>query len=264
MITPDLVVELMTRMIATALIVVGTTIAVERVGPAIGGALGGLPIVIGPGFYFLMQEQSIAFAKSAATSSLIALTASQAFLIGYVVTARHSRAAIVAASLCWLLAALILVNVPNSPAAGLVLFLVATGIARLVANRFQSPSASPRVRGGLGPLLARGLAAGVLVASVTVTAEMLGPVQAGFLVTYPIAMTVIAITVHQRSGALVVIATLRSIMFGIGSIAAFTFVLAVTLVPLGPVQAFAAALLAGVLITLGITLYSALRKHPET
>lgn len=82
--------------------------------------------------------------------------------------------------------------------------------------------------------------------------------------TYPIAMTVIAITVHQRSGALVVIATLRSIMFGIGSIAAFTFVLAVTLVPLGPVQAFAAALLAGVLMTLGITLYSALRKHPET
>ncbi|AXI43978.1 hypothetical protein [Sulfitobacter sp. SK011] len=257
MITPDLFAELLTRAIATAVIVVGITITVERVGPAIGGALGGLPIVIGPGFYFLIQEQSTTFTISAATSSLIALTASQAFLIGYVAIARRSQAAIVIASLCWLLAALILADVPQSPWIGLVLFLTATGTARFVANRFQRPYTRTHARGGLTALLARGVAAGLLVAFVTVAAEKLGPVSAGFLMTYPIAMTVIAITVHQRSGADVVIATLRSIMYGIGSLAAFTFTLAVTLVPFGSVWTFVASLVAGVAVTFSLTLRSA-------
>jgi len=256
MMTPDLLAELLTRAIATAAVVVGITIAVERLGPAIGGVLGGLPIVIGPGFYFLMLEQSTEFTIGAAISSLIALTASQAFLMGYIAVARQSRAAIFVASLCWLLAALLLTWVRSSPWVGVVLFLVATATVRRLARYFERSHTKPRVRGGLIALFGRGIAAGLLVALVTVAADRLGPVWAGFLMTYPIALTVISISVHRRSGADVVIATLRSIMIGIGSVAAFTFTLAITLLPFGAFWAFSASLVAGIGVTAGLTLRS--------
>lgn len=254
--TPDLIAELLVRATATAAVVVGITIAVDRLGPAIGGALGGLPIVVGPGFYFLMLDQTTEFVIHAAISSLMALTASQAFLVGYIVVARRSRAAILAAVLCWLLAALLLTEVRSSPWIGAGLFLAATAAALVLARRFERTHATPRIRGGLTMLLIRGIAAGLLVAVVTVAAARLGPIWAGFLMTYPIALTAISVTVHQRSGADVVIATLRSLMSGIGSIAAFTFTLAITLLPFGMFWAFAASLVASISVTTVLTLRS--------
>ncbi|WP_323764169.1 hypothetical protein [Marinovum sp.] len=251
---PDLFVEILIRAMATAGIVVGIAIAVERLGPLVGGALAGLPIVIAPGFFFLMLKQSTEFTVAAAISSLIALSASQAFLLGYIVVARRTRAAVVVASLCWLIVAFLLTGFHASPWAGVVLFLVTTVSAWSLARLFEAPHTKARVRGGWTILLGRGIAAGLLVAAVTVSADWLGPVWSGFLMTYPIAMTVISITVHQRSGAEVVVATLRSMMLGIGSIAAFTFTLAITLSPFGDFLAFVAALAAGAAITCGLTL----------
>jgi hypothetical protein len=254
MVSPDLFVELLIRATATAAIVVGIALVVERLGPLVGGALAGLPIVIGPGFFFLMLEQSTEFTVAAAIASLIALTASQAFLLGYIAVTRQTRAAIVVASICWLVTAILLTFVQSSPWVGLVLFLVSTITARRLSRLFEHAHTKPRVRGGLITLLSRGAAAGLLVAVVTVAADWLGAVWAGFLMTYPIAMTVISITVHQRSGEDVVIATLRSMMLGIGSIAAFTFTFAITLLSLEPIWAFAIALVASIGVTALLTL----------
>ena len=41
-----------------------------RLGPAVGGALAGLPIVLGPGFFFLMREAEAGFVAQAATALL--------------------------------------------------------------------------------------------------------------------------------------------------------------------------------------------------
>lgn len=256
MMTPEFFTELFLRAVATAAVVVGVTIAVERMGAVIGGALGGLPIVIGPGFFFLLQEQSTDFVVGAAISSLIALTASQAFLTGYIVVARLSPAAILAASTCWLLAALLLSQAPASSWFGAGLFFVSTALGRFLTRGFDHTHRKVRVRGGWLLLLSRGIAAGLLVAGVTAAADRIGDLWTGFLMTYPIAMTVISVTVHQRSGADIVVATLRSMMLGIGSIAAFTFTLAVALSPFGEFWAFVAALAAGAAITGGLTVRS--------
>lgn len=53
--------KLATRMIATALIVIVVALAVGRLGPLIGGTLAGLPIVLGPGLYFLIGRSSQEF-----------------------------------------------------------------------------------------------------------------------------------------------------------------------------------------------------------
>ena len=119
-------------------------------------------------------------------------------------------------------------------------------------------NAQRKARGTLALLLLRGLAAGLLVAVVTVASDWLGPVWAGLLITYPIGLTVISVTIHQRSGADMAVATLQAVMTGIGSLAAFAFTLAVLLEPLGPTNAFVAATLASLLLTV-VLIYGSAR-----
>lgn len=256
----ELAMTLSIRIVSTAAIVIGIALAVERLGPKIGGALAGLPIVIGPAFFFMLREQSIAFNVHAAAASLMSLTATQAFLIGYIAAAARSRAAIFVAILAWVGCALALSRIPPSPWAGLLFFLTAMMIARVVANRFVRPFSQVGAKGTFALLIARGVLAGMLVAGVTLASDRLGSVWAGYLITYPIGLTVISVTLHSRLGADVAIMTLRSIMLGVSSIAAFTFVLAVLLEPLGPTFAFVASLFVGAVVTIGLVYVSLPRR----
>ncbi|TDL79398.1 hypothetical protein E2L08_10270 [Palleronia sediminis] len=257
--TATLAAELALRVLATAGIVIAVAWAVERFGPAIGGALGGLPIVLGPGFFFILRENSVGFAVDAATSALIALTASQVFLLVYVIGARRSRAILALAALSWFAAAVPLAAVPRMAWVGLALFAAATLFARRVTQRLEQPRPPARGAGGWGVLLLRGGLAGALVAAVTLVTERLGPALSGLLLTYPLGLSVISITIHQRVGADIAISTLRAAMLGISSLAAFCFVLAIGLPHLGAALAFALAAVAGIGVTSGLARLAATR-----
>lgn len=249
----DLAVEILVRIVATAAIVIGVTLAVERLGSKTGGALAGLPIVIGPAFFFLLRENSVAFNANAAAASLMSLTATQGFLMGYVAFAARSRWAIVPATLAWIVCAGLFAAGPSSsPWVGLFLFVSAAVLCRKHAKRYLRPYRHGRAQGTLYPLVLRGIVAGLLVAGITLLSDKLGPAWSGFLIAYPVGLTVISITIHQRSGADAAIWTLHAIMLGISSLAAFGFGLSVLIVPLGPVFAFVLALWASVLVTFSL------------
>ncbi|WP_458792639.1 hypothetical protein [Yoonia sp. MH D7] len=252
----DLAIELLVRVLSTAGIVIGVTLAVERLGPKIGGALAGLPIVIGPAFFFIVRDQSVVFSANTAAASLISLTATQAFLFGYIAFAAKSRGAIITATLAWVMCAWILSWVPPSPWTGLLIFLPTMIAVHICSQRFVRPFAPGRATGTLVLLIIRGLAAGLLVAGVTAASWKLGPVWAGLLISYPIGLTVISMTIHQRSGADMVIMTLRSVILGVISPVAFTFVLAVLLEPFGPALSFILALITGVFTTAGLIYFA--------
>ena len=61
--------EALIRLAATALIIIVVTWSVELFGPMIGGVLAGLPITLGPGFYFLVDQAPAPFVAQAASSS---------------------------------------------------------------------------------------------------------------------------------------------------------------------------------------------------
>jgi hypothetical protein len=243
--------EIAIRVAATAVIVVGVTLSVERLGPLIGGALAGLPIVIGPGFFFIARQHGAAFTADAAAASLLSLCATEAFLLAYAgVAARHRPAlALGAATLAWMAMAALLSTMPPRPFLALALFVAAAGAARGVGRRFLRPVSGRRAPGGHLLLLARGLAAGLLVAAATLGAHRLGATWAGLLVTYPIGFSIVAITIHQRLGAGTVIATLHAAMLGVGSLAAFSLTLALAIERAGPAPALAAALAASLAVT---------------
>ncbi|WP_029030499.1 hypothetical protein [Salinarimonas rosea] len=246
---------LLVRALATAAIVVGVAIAVERLGPRRGGVLVGLPIVLGPGFAVLALVEPAAYVGSAAAHALLSLVATQAFMLAYSAAARSGTGvpgALAAAIGAWALCALVLARVEDvGVAAALVAFGAATMLARAAHARLAVPDAPVRTNEGAAALVLRGALAGLLVGGVTAASARLGPALAGLLIAYPVGTTVIAVQIHRRGGVPAVTATLAGATLGTSSLAAFCTCVALLAEPLGAVPAIAVAAVAAVVVTAG-------------
>ena len=246
--------ELAVRMGATALIVVLVTWAVGVFGPRIGGAIAGLPIVLGPGFYFLSTHADAAFVAEAAAYALYALCATQFFLLAYMLAAGRAPPAFALglAVSTWGAIAVVLRLLPPIPSLGLLLFILSTAVGVKLGARLVPPVTGGGPRPGFGLLLLRGLLAGVLVAVVTEAAGWLGPDGAGLLMAFPIGYTVVALTLHQSIGAARAAATLHAAMLGTSSLAGFCATVALTVSEGTQHAALVGALVASLVVTIGL------------
>ncbi len=228
-------------------------LAVVRLGPAIGGVIAGLPIIVGPGFYFLAQQQPAAFVADAAAYSLISLSATQVFLTVYLLLAKRMspNASLGLAITAWLVAAVPLRFLPPLPVLGIVLFTAVTIAARKITEQHRNDRPHPANNLSMGSVLLRAALAGVLVASITAGAARLGPGWSGLFLAFPVGFSVVAVTVHRQHGGAVLAATLYSALQGALSLAAFCATLALT------VQTFAAdaGLMAALAASLAATVY---------
>lgn len=250
---------LLVRMAATASVVVAISWAVGAFGPRIGGALAGLPIVLGPGFFFLAHQAPAAFAAHAASYALLSLCATQCFLLAYVVTAsrRGPAGSLAAALAAWAGGALVFRQAPAWPLAGAALFGLATWLAWRIGGPFVPVAPRTKGKAGIALLLVRGTLAGILVAAVTTAASWLGSADAGLLMAFPIGFTVMAITIHQQLGGPVVAATLHAALLGTIGLAGFCFTLALTLQTWPPL----AALGTGMAVSMGVALLLLTRQR---
>lgn len=248
----DIPLEILTiRILTTAFVVIAISWAVGKFGPIIGGALAGLPIILGPGFYFLAMQVPAAFVAQAASYALLSLCATQFFLLAYITTAGNLRpwVALACAIGTWVLAALLLQLLPARPLVGALIFIVATCICLRLGQRFVMHGSPPKGRAGFGLLAMRGILAGALVAAVTTASHWLGSTGAGLLLAFPIGYTVVAVTIHHTLGIASVIATLYSALLGTASLAGFCLTLALTASSLPPSAALGIAIIISVLIT---------------
>lgn len=244
---------LLTKVVATGLSVMGITLAADRFGSAIGGALAGLPVVVGPAMYFLYRDFGGAFAADASTSSLMSLSATQVFLVVYCLAAvrRGARLSLALASAAWLAVAFLLSFLPQSPRLGLLLFvLAALGARRAVRPLVAAPPAAAEDRPlSLALIAARATAAGLLVAVATLVAGWLGSGWSGIIAAYPIGFSFVILTLHLELGGARAIATSHAAMLGLSSLAAFAFALAAAMPVLAAGPAFALALAVGMTMT---------------
>lgn len=256
---------LATRMTATALVVIFISWAVSRFGSIIGGTLAGIPIILGPGFYFLIGQTTDIFVMQTAAYALLSLCATQLFLLSYIATARKNLPyfSLACATITWLIVASVLKLFPAQPIFGILLFIATTLLCLSLARRFTMPEVSSQNKTGAGLLLARGILAGLLVAVVTSMSHWLGPSGAGLLLAFPIGYTIVAITIHQAFGSASLIATLQSALKGTTSLAGFCAVLAVFMSHTVPAIAFGAALSTSLLITLFLILWQQLSEKND-
>lgn len=253
--------ELATRMGTTAFVVIAMALAVSQFGPVVGGTLAGLPIVLGPGFFFLIKRASPSFVADAAAYSVYALCATQVFLLAYIESARRTSPAL---SLCaaisaWLTAAAPLRLLPPDPFLGAILFIGLTWIARGLTIRLRTDAPQGERKEGLSLLLLRGSLAGLLVALVTAGASGIGSEWSGILLSFPIGLTVIAVTVHERLGHASAIVTLHSAMLGTSSLVGFCATLSLTVKSVPVSGSFVTAVIVSLTITLSLIARSRVR-----
>jgi hypothetical protein len=255
---------LLLKMLLVPALVAFVSLAGRRWGPRVAGVLVGLPLVAGPIMLFLSLEQGPAFAARAVVSTLAALAGVAAFTVTYGRVARHAPWPVSLltgwAAFC-LVAALVHV-VPWHPLASLVVALGSFTLARALLPRARGRAAAPRWPAW--DLWLRMTAAVSLVLVTTGLAARLGPDLSGVLAPFPVALSVVFPFAHAREGAGVVLRMMTSFLPSMWSFAAFCFILAVTLEPLGVAASFALALAVQLAIQAGLLAWVGRRAHDVT
>ena len=235
---------LILKLILVPGLVASASLAERRWGPRIAGLLTSFPIVTGPILIFIAIEQGDAFAAEVSRGALVALVAVAGSGLVYAWVALKSPWWI-SLSASW--ATFAVVTLALRGRAVTPLWALASALASFALVRALLPaSRGSRARIDRSPwdLPLRTLAAMVVVVSVTSLARRLGPTLSGAFTPFPVALGVLLAFTHAQQGSSSAIQFLRGFLPGMWSFAAFCFVAAVAVVPLGSLLGLLLALAA--------------------
>ncbi len=214
--------------------VVCASLVARRFGARIGGVVAGLPVIAGPILLVLALQHGAAFAGKAATGVLLGIVGLAAFALAYVAAAawRSWPTALGAAYAAFALAVVALRPVSVRPLEALAIACGALVLTLALLPRPAGADAAvlPPARWDL-PL--RAACTAVAVVTVTAVATTLGPHLSGLVTSFPIITAVLAAFTHAQRGRDEAIRLLRGFTVGFFSYAAFSFVVAVAIRPLG-------------------------------
>jgi hypothetical protein len=236
-------------------LVVSSSLAGRRWGPAAAGTLVALPIVAGPVLLITCLEQGTAFGAQAAAASLLGLVSLALFTLVLAWASRSMdwRVALPVAWAVCLIGDVFLSRLTVRPGWGLVLALgSAWAAARLLPRECSGPGHPVVARLPWWDLPGRAAATAVLVVTVTTAAATMGPDGTGVLAPFPIATSVLAAFVLAQQGSSAVVHLLRGIPHGLLGFAVFCFLVAVLIEPVGVAAGFALATVSTVLVQLTV------------
>jgi hypothetical protein len=215
----------------------GSTLALRRWGPGVGGALSAFPLVVGPVLWLAAERHGSEFAARAAAATLLGLVALSGFAVAYARSARRSTwwmslaCAWAVAGTLGALAGRLDVGVVGAVAAAVGSLLVARAVVPSAAapNLVAVPAWELPLRMGC---------TGLLIVLLTAAAGRFGPAVAGVLASLPALASVLVVFTHLRHGRPALFGFLRGMLSGMGAFVAFCAVVAALVVPAGVVPAF--------------------------
>ena len=236
--------SLLVKMLASAALVVGASLLVERAGPLVGAMIATLPISAGPNYVYLAMEHGPAFLAESAVASLSANAATAVFTVAYAALAqtRGLGQSLGGAFLAWGLGILLVTRVAWTLPAVIALNAVvyAAAIAATLRFRFARPMRAAGRRWWDLPL--RALAVMALVATVVLAGRLIGPEAAGITALVPVVLTSLVLICHDRLGGPATAAVMAHSLPGMVGFTLAVIVLAVAVLPLGAPTALSLAL----------------------
>jgi hypothetical protein len=225
--------------------VVGASLIARRLGPRIGGLVGGLPVVAGPILLVLALVHGRGFGADAARASLLGLVSLTACVVTYGRLCA-TRPWTVALPLGWAAflattAVASLLDVSSGVALALALAAFVVGWAALPAAPAPATAAAAKPPPPSWDLPVRAGCAAAMVLALTGVAAGLGPELSGLLAPFPIITSVLAAFTHAQRGPADTVRLLRGMLVGFVAFALFCFVAAAALPGTTVLVAFAAA-----------------------
>jgi hypothetical protein len=251
---------LLFKLLLTPLLIAVLTLIGRRWGPAVSGAIAGLPLTSGPVSIFLALEQGIGFAAQAAIATLAGLIAVGAFCLGYALTAKGKN---------WVVSVLVGTAAFTAFASVLLLldlglvatFLLVVGfltvallmMPKRIGNTTLINVAHPRwdipVRIGI---------ATALVFLLTAIAPKLGSHATGLVSPFPVFGGVLAVFAHRHLGAADAQRVLRSVIVASSAFAVFFLIVGVLLERSSLVVTYSLAAIAA--LSVNAILFTQLRR----
>ena len=219
------------KLLGAPLLVGGASLAGKRYGPALAGLLSGLPVIAGPIIAVLWLEQGAAYAAEVAWIVPIGLAPLAIYLWCFARLAIRSH---------WLICLLVgwtmfLLAAWACRATSLPYWLMASGaVLSLVIIGFTLPRQARWFPAATAPLpqtelLARIVAAFVLVFGLTSLSTQLGTEWTGLLAAFPVAGSIMPAFTLARSGPAATLRLMRGFVSGLLGLAGFALCLAMFL-----------------------------------
>jgi uncharacterized membrane protein (GlpM family) len=204
MISPELLFwyGLALKMAMTAVVVVITSIAVERSGPFVGALIAALPTAAGAAYTILAVQHPPSFIAASAVGSMTTSAAVSVYCLTYAALAqRHGLLLCLSVSLVvWFAAAGILRLIDWSPLGALALNVVVFGITIPLSWRYRTTGPMRKFLRTPFDIPLRALAAAVVVAIVTSASYSIGSFASGMFALFPIVMCSSVVILHPRVG----------------------------------------------------------------
>jgi len=243
------------KLVSVPIFIWAVSSVARRWGPSAGGLLLGLPLTSGPVLFFLTLEQGLKFVSAAAQGTLMGLISLSTSCLVYsrLSFRRGWIASMVGSGIAYFAVSLFL----DFISVNLVLTFIVVVAFLLMIWRLMPSGAAVHVprKTPNWEILARVIAATVLVLLITEGATFLGPHLSGLLTPYPIYATILGVFIHKFEGADACALFLRGVVVGVFTAAVFAFLVAFFIVQLGLLRTMSLALLA-VLIMQGILFYT--------
>jgi uncharacterized membrane protein (GlpM family) len=246
---------LLVKVVSTAAVVVGASVAAEKFGPFWGGLIACFPVSAGPAYVLLGLQHDDAFIANAAFASFASSVATWVYPIAFVrLGQRFGIGITLVGTLCvWFITAFIVRNVPwTYPTA-----ILSSGVALLAAIKFTppvvltlDPNRKPAKHWTELPL--RALLVGLFVATVVTVSEIIGPKATGIASVFPLAMSSLAVIMARSLGMTGAMAAIASTVKPMTGIVIAMFVLSLTAESLGRWPAMGIALVISVVIPFAI------------
>lgn len=232
---------LLLKLAITPTLIASATLVGRRFGPSVAGWLVGFPFTSAPVSLFLTAEQGPAFAAAAAVGSMTSCIAQASFALAY--TAMRHRgwvAATIAGTAAFAAAGVIVRSADPSAIAAAVLAVASLVAALRILPRVPSAGRSV-VAAPTWDIPARAAVATALVVGITAAAPLLGPLASGIVSGFPVYAAVLAVFAQRTAGPQEAAGVMRGLVVGLFGFASFFFVVAVGLLPLGALVAYALA-----------------------
>ena len=204
MISPELMFwyELALKMALTAIVVVITSVAVERSGPFIGALIAALPTAAGAAYAILAIEHPPSFIAASAIGSAATGAAVSIFALVYAVLAqrRGLLLSLGVALLVWFMVVALLRLVAWTPLSAAVLNIVVFAVTIPLSWRYRASGPPKKFLRTPFDIPLRALAAATVVAVVTTASYSIGSFASGVFALFPIIFCSSIVILHPRIG----------------------------------------------------------------
>lgn len=230
------------KVLVSILVVVLLSLIAERAGPRVAGIASGYPLGAAISLFFIGIEIGPAFAARGAIYTAAGLSATVAFVGGYLLglKAAEGRRRLPALGLALLpalaaygLAAWGLSVIPISGGSAPVIAIMSMVLAGRVFRTIPDAAIHETIHLEVAGTLLRALFAALVILVITTAARMVGPEWAGLFSAFPITMLPLLVIIQYTYQPAHVRTIIKNVPRGLGSLLTYALVVAATYTDLG-------------------------------